>query len=87
MTRSPCCVGCASCSAPGGRVVVELAPPGTLAGSGWATVSAGGETTGRFRWSVVGVDEIDDLGPRADFGTVDLHRFGDRWCAVLAVAA
>jgi SAM-dependent methyltransferase len=71
---------------PRGRVVAELAPPGTLPATGWATLRYGGETAPRVRWSVVGVDDVDDLAAGAGLSVVDVRRLGHRWCAVLEAA-
>lgn len=71
---------------PRGRVVVELEPPGTARGTGWAALRCGDATSAPFRWSVVGVDDIDALAAEAGFLVSDVQRFGDRWCAVLEAA-
>lgn len=72
---------------PRGRVVVELARPGTEVRHGWATLRYDDDVTRPFPWSVVGVDAIDDLAARAGLRTTALHEFGGRWCAVLEEAA
>jgi SAM-dependent methyltransferase len=68
---------------PRGRVVVELAAPGTEPSNGWATLSDCGQVTHSFPWSVVGVDDIDALAREAGLTATGLHRFAGRWCAVL----
>jgi len=68
---------------PRGRVVVELAPPGTEACTGWATLSDRGLLAHAFPWSVVGVDDIHGLARDAGLRSTGMHRFADRWCAVL----
>ena len=68
--------------APQGRVVAELAPPGTALDTGWATVRCGGTTT-TLRWSVVGVDDVDALAAGAGFAVVGVRCLGNRWCTVL----
>jgi hypothetical protein len=68
---------------PRGRIVVELAAPGTGFGTGWAILSSGDRMGPAFRWSVVGADVIDSVARDAGFETAAAHRFGDRWCAVL----
>jgi SAM-dependent methyltransferase len=69
--------------APSGRVVVELAPPGT----GLVTRRVRLETAvGRsdpFSWSLVGTDAIPAVAGAAGLRRTSVHRFGDRWCAVL----
>ncbi len=72
---------------PRGRVVVELAGPGTDARSGWARLSFDGRATPRFPWSVVGVDAIAGVAREAGLAQTAVHRFGGRWCAVLEEVA
>jgi SAM-dependent methyltransferase len=67
---------------PRGRVVVELAAPGTAATTGWATLRWGGETA-TCRWAVVGVDDIGALAAEAGLHVTDVRCLGGRWCAVL----
>ena len=40
-----------------------------------------------FPWSVVSVDDIHGVAHDAGLEATGLHRFGDRWCAVLEVGA
>lgn len=68
---------------PRGRVVVELAAPGTEPCTGWATLSDRGLLTQAFPWSVVGVDDIHGLARGAGLEATGMHRFAHRWCAVL----
>jgi SAM-dependent methyltransferase len=68
---------------PRGRIVAELAAPGTPLQHGWATVSSGGWESSPFRWSVVGIDDIDDLAARAGLEVVSFHELDGRWCGVL----
>jgi SAM-dependent methyltransferase len=69
--------------APGGRVVVDLAPPGT----GLRTRSLRLQTAvlrcRPFPWSVVGADAIGTLAVGAGLSVVGLHSHGDRWFSVL----
>ncbi|MDF1605539.1 class I SAM-dependent methyltransferase [Nocardioides sp. YIM 152315] len=67
---------------PRGRVVAEVAPPGTAYADGWATLECG-EDRQQVRWSVVGADDIDDIAARAGLAVVDRFRAGARWCVVL----
>ncbi|MCB0894055.1 MAG: methyltransferase domain-containing protein [Nocardioides sp.] len=71
---------------PDGRVVAELAPPGTPLARDWAVVRAGTTTSAPFRWAVVGVDDIDALAVTAGLLVGDVARLGERWCAVLEAA-
>jgi SAM-dependent methyltransferase len=72
---------------PRGRIVVELAAPGTEPRSGWAALRVGERVTPPFPWSVVGVDAITGLAREAGWEDIAVHRFGDRWCAVLEAAS
>jgi SAM-dependent methyltransferase len=68
---------------PRGRIVAELAPPGTALQRGFATVHCEARVTRPFRWAVVGVDDIGVLTARAGLRVAATHRFGDRWCGVV----
>jgi len=72
---------------PRGRVVVELAAPGTVTTTGWAELTEGGRVAQRFPWSVLGVDDIEPLADGSGLRVEATHRFAHRWCAVLEVAA
>jgi SAM-dependent methyltransferase len=65
-----------------GRVVADVAPPGTGLRSGEVRLTAGGLTSEPFPWSVVGADAIDAIALEAGF-RADLHLLGDRWVSVL----
>ena len=68
-----------------GRVVVELAGPGIRHATQWAVLTCAGVRSAPFRWSTVGVDDIEMIARRAGFTEVDVRRIGgQRWCAVLA---
>lgn len=71
---------------PRGRIVAELAPPGTRSAGGWARLEWAGEAIQPLRWSVVGVDDIDTLAAAAGFLVGEVRRLGERWCAVLEAA-
>jgi SAM-dependent methyltransferase len=68
---------------PRGRVVVELAAPGTEPSTGVATLSDGGAVAHTFPWCVVGVDDIHAIAVEAGLVATEVHRFGHRWCAVV----
>jgi SAM-dependent methyltransferase len=68
---------------PHGRIVVEVAAPGVPAKTAWATIEAGGARSSRFRWAVVGVDDIGALAVQAGLRLVELACHGGRWVAVL----
>ncbi len=72
---------------PRGRVVVELAPPGTQARTGRAVLRDRGQVAQIFPWSVVGVDDIEGIAHEAGLEATGVHRFADRWCAVVETTA
>ena len=72
--------------APGGRVVADLAPPGTGLHSGSVRLSAGGLTSEPFPWAVVGADAMPSVATAAGFAA-ETHDVGDRWVGVLAGVA
>jgi SAM-dependent methyltransferase len=63
---------------PGGRVVAEVAPPGTARQQVWAQLRAGEQTSRPFRWAVVGIDDIADVAAEAGFRVCQHALFGDR---------
>jgi SAM-dependent methyltransferase len=72
--------------APGGRVVADVAPPGTGLRRGTVQLTAGGLTSVPFPWAVVGADAIGAIGGEAGFAT-STHDLGGRWVAVLEADA
>ncbi len=71
---------------PRGRIVVEVAAPGVPHKTSWASLECAGARSRRFRWSVVGVDDVADLASRAGLQVRETARHGDRWCVVLEAA-
>ena len=70
--------------APGGRVVVEVAPPGTGQVRGWAVLETADRRSRPFRWATLGVDDVARTATAAGFPSHGIHRLGDRWAAVLS---
>lgn len=68
---------------PRGRVVVEVEAPGVATRTVWASLENGGMRSRPFRWSVVGMDDIDDLVQRAGLAIADTRSLGARWAVVL----
>lgn len=68
---------------PRGRIVVEVAPPGIAAKTVWATLESGSSRSRPFRWSVVGLDDIDDVAQRAGLEITETRALGTRWAVVL----
>lgn len=69
--------------APDGQVVVELAEPGVAASTSWAAIECEGTVSRRFRWSVVGVDDIERVADAAGLRTLQVDCRHGRWVAVL----
>jgi SAM-dependent methyltransferase len=67
---------------PRGRIVAEVAAPGTPRTDDWATLECGAEER-VIRWSVVGIDAIERVAAHAGLAVVELLRCGARWCTVL----
>jgi SAM-dependent methyltransferase len=72
--------------APRGRVVVELAPPGTGIRTRHVSLETQVGRSDPFPWTEVGLDAIGAVAGAAGLRPVKEHRWGDRCCAVLEVA-
>ena len=70
--------------APGGRVVVEVAPPGTGLVEAWAVLETAGRRSRPFRWATLGVDDTARTASAAGLAVQGIHRLGDRWAAILS---
>lgn len=68
---------------PRGRIVVELAPPGTEMQTVWATLRCGDDVSRPFRWAVLGVDDIERVAEQVGLTATDVREHQGRWCAVL----
>jgi len=68
---------------PRGRVVAEVAPPGSGLRTAWAVLTCGEDRSRPFRWSVVGVDAIGGLAAEAGLAATTTYRAAGRWCTVL----
>jgi SAM-dependent methyltransferase len=68
---------------PRGRVVVEVAAPGVPAKTVWAALECAGARSRRFRWSVVGVDDIAEIAAHSGLRVTETACHGTRWCVVL----
>ncbi|NHC22147.1 class I SAM-dependent methyltransferase [Nocardioides sp. IC4_145] len=68
---------------PGGRVVVELAPPGVRRSSAWARLQCDDTLSRPFRWAVLGIDDIEPVAAAVGLVVQDLAEHGGRWVAVL----
>jgi SAM-dependent methyltransferase len=70
---------------PGGRVVVEVAPPGTGVVTRHISIETEIGRSDVFPWTLVGADAIEAVAHAAGLRLRSRERFGDRWCAVLEV--
>jgi SAM-dependent methyltransferase len=70
--------------APGGRIVVDLAPPGAGLQTRSVRLQTSELRSRPFRWAVVGADAVGTLAMGAGLSVLGLHSHGDRWFAVLA---
>ena len=68
---------------PRGRIVVEVAPPGSGLHTVWATLECAETRSRPFRWSVVGADVIYEIAGEAGLAVTDVRRGHGRWCVVL----
>ena len=68
---------------PRGRVVAEVAEPGTRSTSVWATLECDGTRSRPFRWSVLAADDIGDTAADAGLVVTSTHVIGERWVVVL----
>lgn len=71
---------------PRGRIVVELAAPGTEASDDWASLELA-EDVRVVPWSIVGVDDADGLARDAGLEVIDRLECCSRWCVILEAAA
>jgi SAM-dependent methyltransferase len=71
---------------PGGRIVVDLAAPGTASETVLIRLETGSHQSRPFPWAVVGADGIDLIAARADLMVAHVRRHDDRWFAVLQKA-
>ncbi len=69
-----------------GRVVADLAGPGTGLTVHEALLVSGGRRTRSFPWARVGVDAIEELAETAGLCVERVGRHGERWFAVLVHA-
>lgn len=69
--------------APGGRVVVDLAAPGTGVQTRRLRLQTAVIRSRPFPWSVVGAEAIGALAISAGLAVSALHAHGERWFAVL----
>jgi SAM-dependent methyltransferase len=72
---------------PRGRVVVELAPPGTGLTRTRAVIACDGRRSRPFDWAVVGADAVTGLAGEVGLRVRGSRTAGQRWFAVLEEAA
>ncbi len=72
---------------PEGRVVVDLAAPGTGVETRTVRLETPSQSCRPFRWSVVGVDAIGAVARGARLDVLSLESHDERWFAVLTKGA
>jgi SAM-dependent methyltransferase len=73
--------------APDGRIVVELAAPGTGVVTRWVRIETQVGRSDAFPWTLVGTDAIEAVAAASGLQVRSTRGFDDRWCAVLDVAS
>lgn len=68
---------------PGGRIVVEVAPPGVPRRSSWAWLQCDDAQSRPFRWAVLGADDVEEVAAAVGLGVRETAEHGGRWVAVL----
>jgi SAM-dependent methyltransferase len=68
---------------PQGRIVVEVAPPGTGVVTRWVRLESEAGRSDAFPWTLVGVDAIEAVADAARLRLRSQQSFGHRWSAVL----
>jgi SAM-dependent methyltransferase len=68
---------------PGGRLLVEVEPPGTAAGTGQARLELAGRPGPWFPWARVQAGDVPRLAGRSDCTLAELWQEGRRWFAQL----
>jgi SAM-dependent methyltransferase len=69
--------------APGGRVVVDVAPWGTGVVTRHVMLETSHGRSGEFPWTAVGADAVQAVAYAAGLGRATTHRYDDRWWAVV----
>lgn len=68
---------------PRGRIVIEVEGPGVEHRTVWAALQTDTSRSRPFRWSVVGLDDIEDIAVRAGLEITHTRALGARWVVVL----
>lgn len=69
--------------APGGRVVVDLAPPGSGLATRTVELECGGDRSASFPWSVMGPESVHDVAGLVGLDVDAVHEHEGRWFVVL----
>jgi SAM-dependent methyltransferase len=77
---------CRELLAPGGRLHVEVAPPGTRSWSGAARIGAGDAVSGPFGWAVLAVGDLPAPAAAGALRILTTWTEAGRWFATLAPA-
>ncbi|MDQ6658769.1 MAG: class I SAM-dependent methyltransferase [Actinomycetota bacterium] len=77
---------CAGLLAPGGKILLDVGPPGTALSARQVRVAVGDRTSGWFRWSWLGVDALSVISATAGLTPTAVWRNGSRWQAELTAS-
>lgn len=68
---------------PRGRIVVEVHGPGTISRTVWARLESATVRSRPFRWSVLSMDDVDDVAAQTGLRVTTVQSLGERWAVVL----
>ncbi|GAC1364554.1 MAG: class I SAM-dependent methyltransferase [Actinomycetota bacterium] len=68
---------------PGGRILMEVEPPGVDGGRMRARVHRGGDASSWFAWARVGADDVAGLAQSCALGLLEVWHQGPRWFVML----
>jgi hypothetical protein len=68
---------------PGGKIVAEVAPPGTPASSSVVRLRCDCATSAPFAWAVLGAEGVAEVSERAGLRVDLVEDLGGRWAAVI----
>ena len=69
---------------PEGRVVADVAPPGTAMRTHTIVLECGGRLSEPFFWTVLGPEAVTDVAHAAGLGVAGVHEHDGRWFVVLS---
>ncbi|MGA8209416.1 MAG: class I SAM-dependent methyltransferase [Nocardioidaceae bacterium] len=73
--------------APGGWVIVDVAPPGTALHTHTISLECGGHRSDPFAWAVLGPEALAEVSPAAGLSVTGVHDHDGRWFVVLTTSS